>query len=349
MTIMRKVLLATTALIAVGTVQAASADVTISGSYEWQYNTMDKSGTDYSSGTTSDNSISNEIDVNIGFSSTTDSGLSLAMGYSWVENDGTTGNAESVGATISGDFGTLGTGAGFGEFGDKFATAVDVTADPASPWTTSAAGDLYDTPGDEMVAATGTGINYLSPDMNGFQFSLGMSNAGTTSHADTTAGGFQYAMSAGDASITLKYAMSSTAASAAGYGNGIDASSLGLVIGYGDATITVASNSAESDNTQNGVTAAGGANGTAFDYQSSGVGVSYVVSDSVSVAAYTASTDNDKDSDYDVSENGVSFTYTIADGLSASVTHTDMDVKTNTNNGTTTSGNYTVVAVNLSF
>jgi hypothetical protein len=343
MTIMRKVLLATTALIAVGTVQAASADVTISGSFEWQYNTFDKSGTDYSSGTTSDNSITNEIDVNIGFSSTTDSGLSLAMGYSLIEG----GSAESVGASISGDFGSLGTGF-FAEYGDKFATAVDVTADPASPWTASATGDLYDTPGDEMVAATATGINYLSPDMNGFQFSLGMSNAGTTSHADTTAGGFQYAMAAGDASITLKYAMSSTADSAAGYGNGVDASSLGLVIGYGDATITVASNSAESDNTQSGATAGGGASGTAFDYQSSGIGVSYVVSDSVKVAAYTASMDNDKDADYDVGESGVSLTYTIADGLSASVTHTDMDVKDN-DDTSSTSGSYTVVAVNLSF
>jgi len=343
MTIMRKVLLATTALIAVGTVQAASADVTISGSFEWQYNTFDKSGTDYSSGTTSDNSITNEIDVNIGFSSTTDSGLSLGMGYSLIEG----GSAESVGASISGDFGSLGTGF-FAEYGDKFATAVDVTADPASPWTASATGDLYDTPGDEMVAATATGINYLSPDMNGFQFSLGVSNAGTASHADTTAGGFQYAMAAGDASITLKYAMSSTADTAAGYGNGVDASSLGLVIGYGDATITMASNSAESDNTQSGATAGGGASGTAFDYQSSGVGVSYVVSDSVKVAAYTASADNDKDADYDVSENGVSLTYTIADGLSASVTHTDMDVRDN-NDTASTSGNYTVVAVNLSF
>jgi len=344
MTIMRKVLLATTALIAVGTVQAASADVTISGSFEWQYNTWDKSGTDYSSSTTSDNSITNEIDVNIGFSSTTDSGLSLAMGYSLTEVGS---SPESIGASISGDFGSLGTGF-FAEYGDKFATAVDVTADPASPWTASAAGELYDTPGDEMVAATATGINYLSPDMNGFQFSLGMSNAGTTTHADTTAGGFQYAMAAGDASITLKYAMSSTADSAAGYGNGVDASSLGLVIGYGDATITMASNSAESDNTQNGATAGGGANGTAFDYQSSGVGVSYVVSDSVKVAAYTASMDNDKDADYDVSENGVSLTYTIADGLSASVTHTDMDVRDN-DDTSSTSGNYTVVAVNLSF
>jgi len=334
MTIMRKVLLATTALIAVGTVQAASADVTISGSYEWQYNTFDKSGTDYSSGTDSDNSVSEEIDVSIGFSSTTDSGLTLAMNYGLIEGAAGT---ESVGATISGDFGTIGLpDAAFGEFGDKFATAVDVTADPASPFTEGT--DLYDTPGDEMVDATNSGLNYLSPDMNGFQFSIGYANGGTTSHADTTAGGFQYAMSAGDASITLKYAMSAKGDSSSGAADGKDAASLGLVIGLGDATVTVAQNTAESDN---GTSAA-------YDYKSTGVGIGYTVSDSLSVAAYTASGENDKDSDYDVSENGVSFTYTIADGLSASVTHTDMDVRDN-DESTSTSGNYTVVAVNLSF
>ena len=332
---MRKVLLATTALIAVGTVQAASADVTISGSYEWQYNTFDKSGTDYSSGTTDDSSITNEIDVSIGFSSTTDSGLALSMGYTLTEG----GGAESVGATIGGDFGTLGTGAAYGEYGDKFATAVDVIADHANPFTASASGDMYAYPGDEMVDATANGINYLSPDMNGFQFSLGYADAGTASHADVTAGGFQYSMDAGDASITLKYAMSATGDASSGAANGIDATSLGLVIGLGDATVTVAQNSAESDN---GTSAA-------YDYKNTGVGIGYTVSDSLSVAAYTASGENDKDSDYDVSENGVSFTYTIADGLSASVTHIDTDQKPNTNGGTTTSGNYTVVAVNLSF
>jgi len=331
---MRKVLLATTALIAVGTVQAASADVTISGSYEWQYNTFDKSGTDYSSGTTSDNSITNEIDVGISFSATTDSGLSLAMSYGLIEDAAGT---ESVGATISGDFGTIGLpDAAFGEFGDKFATAVDVTADPASPFTEGT--DLYDTPGDEMVASTNSGLNYLSPDMNGFQFSLGMSNAGAASHADVTAGGFQYAMTAGDASVTLKYAMSSTSSASSALETGIDAASLGLVIGLGDATVTVAQNTAESDN----------GNSAAYDYKSTGVGIKYTVSDSLSVAAYTANGENDKDADYDVSENGVSFTYTIADGLSASVTHTDMDVRDN-DDSTSTSGNYTVVAVNLSF
>jgi len=284
--------------------------------------------------------------VGINFSSTTDSGLSLSMGYGLTEVGS---SPESIGASIGGDFGTLGTGF-HAEYGDKFATGVGVTADGASPWTETTVGadTLYDTPADEMFASTATGINYLSPDMNGFQFSLGMSNAGGSSHADRTAGGFQYAMAAGDASITLKYAMSATSSISSANDSAIDATSLGLVIGLGDATLTVAQNTAESTNGAGSHSGAGNAGTEAYDYKSTGVGLKYTVSDTLSVAAYTASAENDKDSAYDVSENGVSLTYTIADGLSASVTHTDMDVKDN-NDTTSTSGNYTVVAVNLSF
>ena len=45
--IMRKVLLATTALVAVGGVTAANADISISGNYEWEYTTND-AGTTWS-------------------------------------------------------------------------------------------------------------------------------------------------------------------------------------------------------------------------------------------------------------------------------------------------------------
>ena len=38
---MRKVLLATTALVAVSGVTAANADISISGNYEWEYTTND--------------------------------------------------------------------------------------------------------------------------------------------------------------------------------------------------------------------------------------------------------------------------------------------------------------------
>ena len=44
---MRKVLLATTALVAVSGVTAANADISISGNYEWEYTTND-AGTTWS-------------------------------------------------------------------------------------------------------------------------------------------------------------------------------------------------------------------------------------------------------------------------------------------------------------
>ena len=62
---MRKVLLATTALVAVGGVSAASADVSISGGYEAAYVSTDVSGG------TSVNSLSTEnFDYSIAFSNT---------------------------------------------------------------------------------------------------------------------------------------------------------------------------------------------------------------------------------------------------------------------------------------
>ena len=65
---MRKVLLASTALVALGSVSAMAADITISGSYNFidmgdGENTADETGT------------ANEGDVNIKFSNTTDSGI----------------------------------------------------------------------------------------------------------------------------------------------------------------------------------------------------------------------------------------------------------------------------------
>ena len=48
---MRKVLLATTALVAVSGVTAANADISISGNYEWEYMTDDAGHTGQTMGT----------------------------------------------------------------------------------------------------------------------------------------------------------------------------------------------------------------------------------------------------------------------------------------------------------
>ena len=94
---MRKILLASTALVAMTSVQAMAADVTISGSYETLYSMIDDDGT-----TTDTDSLSSSNDLDFSFSQTSDSGISMtySTGFSSGSQDDST-------LTISADMGTI--------------------------------------------------------------------------------------------------------------------------------------------------------------------------------------------------------------------------------------------------
>jgi len=94
--VMRKVLLASTALFALGSVSAMAADISISGSTELVADMGD-------SATADDSGFAVEHDIAITFSNTTDSGISMSMVYGM--DDG--GAADDLETTISGDFGEL--------------------------------------------------------------------------------------------------------------------------------------------------------------------------------------------------------------------------------------------------
>jgi hypothetical protein len=164
---MRKVLLATTALVALGGVSAASADISISGSAAFQYMTW--SDTAANAATADDNKMLVETDVKVSMSNTTDSGLSITA---FANLDETANAFQDRGFTIGGDWGTLGFQGS--ESGDAFATSADVAADEAN--TASATFD-----GDEKVEAST--VSFKSPSINGFTFTLGMSDAGDASRA----------------------------------------------------------------------------------------------------------------------------------------------------------------------
>jgi len=93
---MRKVLLASTALFALGSVSAMAADISISGSTEFVADMGD-------SATADDSGFAIEHDIAITFSNTTDSGITMSMVYG-IDDDGTPDDSET---TISGDFGEL--------------------------------------------------------------------------------------------------------------------------------------------------------------------------------------------------------------------------------------------------
>jgi hypothetical protein len=150
---MRKVLLATTALVAMS-VSAAQADITISGAIESNYN---------NDGTTS--SMGQDGNITLKSTSTTDSGLTATV----VANMGiqaTTMNMEDSYLELSGDFGTIRTGATdlAGDVKDGvLGKNKDVYSFGVASVTTSLVGtDVMDNDND-------TSFSYFSPTINGLQ------------------------------------------------------------------------------------------------------------------------------------------------------------------------------------
>ena len=321
---MRKVLFATTALVALGGVSAASADISVSAANEFKYKSWSDNTAE--TGGTNKTSFANTTSYKISASTVTDNGLSMS---SYTAQDGSTGAFDDMGFSIAGDFGTIGFAGS--ESGDAFATATDVTPDEANTLTAASA-LLTALPADEHL--NGADISYLSPNISGFQFSLGVNEVGS---ADDSLMGGQYSMTAGDATITLKYA-SMNGGKATTAGTETDASSTGLVFATGDLSVTMA---------QNTKTVTSSAGVTTYDYQGDSVGVTYKMSDALTVSAYTGTTEDDKDGTHEMTDTGFGASYTITPGLVLNVTHNSWDLKDT--NITNESGDVTSVALNLSF
>jgi len=328
---MRKVLFATTALVALGGVSAASADISVSAANEFKY----KSWSDNYAATTSANSssFSSTTSYKISASTVTDNGLSMS---SYTAQDGSSGAFDDMGFTIGGDFGTLGFGAS--ESGDAFETATDVTPDEANSLSTADAAAIA-LPADAHV--DGSSVSYKSPDINGFQFAAGINEGGA---ADGSSFGAQYSMTAGDSTITLKYAQSGGKKTLSS-DNDIEATSVGLVVAYGDLTITLADNSKKTDGYGAGTVAHPTV--AAYDYSAQSIGVTYAMNDAMTVSAYTGSTEDGKDSTHEVNDTGFGAAYTITPGLVFNVTYNDWSMKDSVL--TDRDGSMTSVALNLSF
>ena len=318
---MRKVLLATTALVALGGVSAASADISVSGSAEFQYDSW--SGSNATSTTANDTNIAATTDFSITASTVTDNGLSLsARTFQDGAADGSASFAEQ-GFSISGDFGKLGFASD--EDGDAFATALDITDDEG--YNTTATISAFK-PSDEWISDAE--VSYKTPTVSGFTASVGIKDG---AYSDTTVGGVQYATTAGDASVTLKYAFES-AGKATSSTAAVDETSLGMVLSMGGATLTVAQQTSETS-------------GNTYDYQASGAAIAYAVSDTMTVEAFTGETTNDgtTDANYKFKETGYGITYVITPGLSLSLTSNTWD-----QDGTTDAdGTNTALALDISF
>ena len=312
---MRKILLASTALVAMG-VSAASADITLSGNAKWTYSSWSLTGS-----TANNNTFATTNALTIASSFASDNGLTYGTSHSMTQ--GTTNDGQKL--YVSGSFGELRFGGATA--GDAFDMSADVADGEVNK--TSAAFD-----GDSKAAmADDNAVSYFTPSINGFSAGAAVGDAGATSDADVAEYGLSYSQDVGGASVKLSYASGDTSKSASSADDGLSATSMGASITYGDLTVTLASNSYKADN------------GT-FDYDGTGVGVSYVLQEGLTLKAHTKSADDSKDATYDSNEVAASLTYVVAPGLTANVAYTDYDL---TDGGTKTSGSATSAYLKVAF
>ena len=308
---MRKVLLATTALVALGGVSAASADISVTASSSFNYVT-----TNGGAEAAEDRDVNTQVDVGINASTVLDNGMTVSATLAFDEKlSGQGADGDDAGMTIGGDFGTL----AFGGIASASlgAMATDVTADEGM----DLAAD-YTNPTDEHVP--NMDISYAMPAVSGVSIMLGMvdgdddKSTGTTS--DGSGFGITYTM-AGAMPVTVNYTSYSTGSDAS------DVTSLGAKVTAGAATIVAAVNDS----------------GT---FTGTSVGATYAVSDALTIQAFTGTGEKSDDSDFESELSGVGLTYTVTPGMSVSITQNDFSGK---GGSADQSGSRTAFAVDISF
>ena len=327
---MRKILLGTTALAAAATLSAnaALADVSISGYYEWRYESR-SSQIAASDGTKFDN----DSEITMKFSNKTDSGLDISMKQEFLTDAGNSAVQESS-ITIAGGFGSVILGGDDG-VNDRFAPAeVDLVSEEM--YNTSGAGvadtdhslgiktsDMSNLAGDDSK------ITYLLPSMNGLALGVSHTNKSAAGNADTTSVGASYSMEAGGASILIGGATGTTENDT----QDIDSQALGIKVVSGDISFVLAQSEYE-------------ANGD--DEQATGAAVKFQVNDGMSLAIYTTDVEDDSSSE-EYTNTGAEVVYSIASGLSAILTVEDYDYKVGTATGTADNGTASKLTIKATF
>jgi hypothetical protein len=268
---MRKILLATTALVAIS-VTAAQADLSISGNYEWEY-TTDDDGTSWG----------DDGHINITSVNAADNGMTFtAKSVLTNSSDATTGaNMEAAYIKAEGDFGTL----ILGDYDDSAATSMD-----------GALGNNNDieTQGGLTGANTTVGIGaasdiiFMSKNMSGFQ--VGLSKDLTDTDASTTDGTTDMIVSYSMGGISGHYAATEDVS-----GYGIKGSVAGFTVAVGQmkesGTTTKANDLAVKYTLGNGITIAGltaaGTDSAGTKVKASNFGASYSIVPGVKLNAET--------------------------------------------------------------
>ena len=319
---MRKILLTTTALVALGGVSAASA-IEISGAYEFTYNDTSNSNVD---GTTDETNVSGTemgSDANIDFKgeTTTDAGLTfggmvrLATDQTNDNTDTQTVAVEDQGLYVSGDFGYVMMGAtdGVVDGMDNFMTSGSIIENGPATSTDANVNNSSNVLDNEAVGK----IGYRSNNISGFQFGISYEDAGDngSENDDLTSWILTYDVMG---MATIGYAQAKVNASEADgadttykqYGINTTFAGAEIQVGFGSETIAGAG---------------GQANTSKVDTRD--FAVQYGLNDAASVyfvdvisEEKTGTRIGDK-----LSGNSLGLSYSIAPGVSALIEHNDTD------------------------
>ena len=322
---MRKLLLGTTALAAAATLSAnaALADVSISGSYEWSYNSRSSN-----QATLDGTSFGSDSEIKFTFTNKTDSGLTIkAVSELEADADGTsTMDEQSI--SISGGFGTIKLG-NDDSVGDNFGIeAEDLIAEESTP---NGAGATVSTDTDITPASGDSNkVSYYLPAMGGL--TAGVSHTTTvTGASDSTEYGLRFTTEAAGSKITLGAATGTTDNST----KDIDSQNIGVRIDSGNISVILAQGTYEANDE---------------DREANGASISYKVGNGMTIGAYTMESDDALDAGEEYSKSGVEVQYAIASGLTAVVTVDDYEYKVGTGgSGTADSGTNSKLTIKASF
>jgi len=352
---MRKVLLATTALVAIGGVSAASADVSLSASASWTYDSWsdDTAAATASNATTNNTAATMDSDFTISGSTTSPSGMTF--GGSIHVDDGVDDDARMH---ISDEWGQI----SFGEHNDAAKSssagqsaldaAISGTSSISSLTTPALTGGLGTS---TVVGSEAKGqIMYTSPTLaSGFgdiTLRISEADAGSASKGNATAMGLTYANEFDGVGITAHYAtydVDAAADASTGIGSlETDANGFGIKIAYGDFTVRAASKNQDVKEGDGTMGVAGAYESETHDY-----GITYAMSDTLTLEAVTSSSELSTGSQnggdtYEASQVGVK--YVPATGMYISLSNRSYEMK-DSDAGTTNDGANTRLKVGVTF
>jgi hypothetical protein len=318
---MRKYLLSTSALAGAALLSSAAlADLSITGSVEFEYSDSDSN---IAANDTKGMASNNEIYVD--FTNKTDSGLIISYG---VDIDGDAGGlTDDNQLSVSGGFGKIVMGQTDGVSDTMSVTAQGLIAEETDG--TATGGTVIK---DSGPTPTGNAdrVSYTLPAMGGLTAGVSYKEADT---ASVTEYAVNYTMEAAGSTITVGHTGATQEVANA---QDLDTTNTGVSVTMGALSVTISNGSSES---------------AGEDLNGNGVGAKYTLGNGLTLAAVTFKSEDDIDTGEEYSVNHYEAIYPIASGLSAVITVSDFDYEggTSGNGGTDENGTITTLNIKASF